>query len=165
VVQTPAPTEATKPASCDSAAEFQCANFAATKQCIPIARKCDDVPDCADRSDEGLFCPKPATAAPKEPCDINTQFECKNKQCIMKHLWCDQKPDCVDGSDEVVCPVAPTDTAPVEIASKNNESSSDSAIVALVVLVVLMLVAVVGFAGFRAYGIAQKNDGTGFCSA
>ncbi|PIK55951.1 putative low-density lipoprotein receptor-related protein 8 [Apostichopus japonicus] len=58
---------------------------------IPVERKCDGEPDCADDSDE-THC----------ECTEN-QFQCDNGICQMLAHRCDTKNDCGDLSDEVDC--------------------------------------------------------------
>jgi len=157
-VTTLAATEATKAAACDINTEYQCANFAASGQCIPKSQYCDSRPDCVDGSDEGS-CPEKPTVALQTftPCDINAEFQCANfaatGQCISKSKYCDSFPDCGDASDEQTCVATPTDAAPLPVAGEKNSeaSSSDDVVIVLVVLVVLMLLGVFGFVGFRFY--------------
>lgn len=79
--------------SCNTTHEFQCR----TSECIPMVATCDDVPHCADSSDEHVnYC---ATRS----CPRDFFFQCLNKRCILKSEKCDGISQCGDGSDEENC--------------------------------------------------------------
>ncbi|XP_026298188.1 basement membrane-specific heparan sulfate proteoglycan core protein isoform X17 [Apis mellifera] len=72
---------------CDPSKEMRCDDG----QCILLRRKCDNIFDCLDGSDErGCECP-------------DGQLPCDNKVCINKNFFCDNNIDCHDGSDERDC--------------------------------------------------------------
>uniref|UniRef100_A0A1Y1N8E6 Vitellogenin receptor n=1 Tax=Photinus pyralis TaxID=7054 RepID=A0A1Y1N8E6_PHOPY len=79
-------------AICAPSTQYQCH---ASKECIPISKRCDDFNDCIDESDEWdcdiYRCEKPYW------------FRCKNKECISQSYICDDENDCGDFSDEENC--------------------------------------------------------------
>jgi hypothetical protein len=66
--------------------------------CIPNEWVCDGQTDCMDMKDEAN-----CTDKPKDNCDKNSEFRCKDGQCIYKNWQCDGDNDCKDGSDEIDC--------------------------------------------------------------
>ncbi|NJK31261.1 MAG: hypothetical protein HC927_01955 [Deltaproteobacteria bacterium] len=71
--------------------------------CIDAALACDDVPDCADASDEAPGNP----ACMAGGCGVD-EFECGDGACVPQSYLCDGFTDCVDGSDEApVNPLCP----------------------------------------------------------
>ncbi|XP_061934441.1 basement membrane-specific heparan sulfate proteoglycan core protein isoform X26 [Apis cerana] len=87
-ISQPWPGGATEsPRECDPSKEMRCDDG----QCILLRRKCDNIFDCLDGSDErGCECP-------------DGQLPCDNKVCINKNFFCDNNIDCHDGSDERDC--------------------------------------------------------------
>lgn len=77
--------------NCSSINEYQCTT---SEECIPKTWLCDQVPDCADQSDE-TDC--------VYQCSNQTSFTCNNGQCINMTYLCDGLPNCRDGSDEANC--------------------------------------------------------------
>lgn len=71
---------------------FNCKNG----QEIEYDKKCDQVPDCSDGSDEGNIC----------ECNSPEFFSCQfGNECIFIEKLCDNSMDCSNGLDEVDCPV------------------------------------------------------------
>ncbi|XP_076481714.1 terribly reduced optic lobes isoform X11 [Bombus vancouverensis nearcticus] len=76
-----------RPRECDPSKEMRCKDG----QCILLRRKCDNIFDCLDGSDEhDCECP-------------NGERPCDNGVCINKNFFCDNNIDCHDGSDERDC--------------------------------------------------------------
>eukprot|EP00058_Branchiostoma_floridae_P015809 XP_002601297.1 hypothetical protein BRAFLDRAFT_81337 [Branchiostoma floridae] len=75
---------------CDPATEFECANGG----CIGKERRCNQVFECLDFSDED-YCPI-AKCRPGE-------FQCATGDCVNGILRCNGSPDCPDKSDESGC--------------------------------------------------------------
>lgn len=70
---------------------FDCKNG----QEIKYDKKCDQVPDCSDGSDEGNIC----------ECNSPEIFSCQfENECIFIENLCDISMDCSNGLDEVNCP-------------------------------------------------------------
>ncbi|XP_026298179.1 basement membrane-specific heparan sulfate proteoglycan core protein isoform X8 [Apis mellifera] len=109
---------------CDPSKEMRCDDG----QCILLRRKCDNIFDCLDGSDErgcGVCspaewkCASGECIAEIERCDNvihcadgsdesgcecpDGQLPCDNKVCINKNFFCDNNIDCHDGSDERDC--------------------------------------------------------------
>ncbi|XP_076180736.1 terribly reduced optic lobes isoform X6 [Ptiloglossa arizonensis] len=80
------PTES--PRECDPSWEMRCDDG----MCVPLRRKCDNIFDCLDGSDE-------------RDCGVCTPYEwkCASTECIPEHKRCDGTINCVDGSDETGC--------------------------------------------------------------
>ncbi|KAG8306313.1 Basement membrane-specific heparan sulfate proteoglycan core protein [Homalodisca vitripennis] len=72
--------------------EFRCNDGS----CIQAAYRCDNVTDCADRSDE-LNCRR-------QSCGTD-EFTCGDGSCVHRNYVCDGARDCKDGTDERNCPV------------------------------------------------------------
>ncbi|XP_018343803.1 PREDICTED: basement membrane-specific heparan sulfate proteoglycan core protein isoform X2 [Trachymyrmex septentrionalis] len=73
---------------CDPRTEMRCDDGG----CVLLRRKCDNIFDCLDGSDErGCECP-------------DGQLPCDNGVCINKNFFCDHNIDCHDASDERNCP-------------------------------------------------------------
>ncbi|XP_046742518.1 basement membrane-specific heparan sulfate proteoglycan core protein [Diprion similis] len=81
---------------CDPQTEFRCRNG----QCIKARRKCDDVFDCYDDSDES-DCAL-SVFVRKGKCSLD-QWKCGSSECIPENERCDDVPNCVDASDELDC--------------------------------------------------------------
>ncbi|XP_059145903.1 G-protein coupled receptor GRL101-like [Physella acuta] len=63
------------------------------QECVPLSRKCDDTPDCTNRTDESV-----------ETCGcLPTEFQCNKTTCIDKMQRCDRRADCDNESDEMNC--------------------------------------------------------------
>ncbi|XP_072758581.1 basement membrane-specific heparan sulfate proteoglycan core protein isoform X10 [Anoplolepis gracilipes] len=78
----------TRRRECDPRTEMRCDDGG----CVLLRRKCDNVFDCLDGSDErGCECP-------------DGQLPCDNGVCINKNFFCDHNIDCHDASDERDCP-------------------------------------------------------------
>lgn len=77
-----------KLAACTSE-QYKCA----TGECIPAVWRCDNQPDCADKSDE---------AGCGIKCDI-TEFKCESGECVDLKRRCDGVSQCIDSSDESNC--------------------------------------------------------------
>ncbi|XP_061569314.1 MAM and LDL-receptor class A domain-containing protein 1 isoform X2 [Cololabis saira] len=86
--------------------QFQCAY---TFQCIPESWRCDQEPDCADRTDEEN-CPTviPGTPPPQGRCPAG-YFQCLDQRCLPSILRCDGVLDCPSGEDEHSCPLLKCD--------------------------------------------------------
>ncbi|XP_061934436.1 basement membrane-specific heparan sulfate proteoglycan core protein isoform X22 [Apis cerana] len=124
-ISQPWPGGATEsPRECDPSKEMRCDDG----QCILLRRKCDNIFDCLDGSDErgcGVCspaewkCASGECIAEIERCDNvihcadgsdesgcecpDGQLPCDNKVCINKNFFCDNNIDCHDGSDERDC--------------------------------------------------------------
>nr|QBM78333.1 vitellogenin receptor [Calliptamus italicus] len=108
--------------------EFQCEK---DKKCIPMASRCNGVPDCPGGDDErdcvqcrdyDFQCDSGQCISSEMKCDgteqcqdgsderqcertvcVADEFECRNGQCIDRHMRCDTTRDCRDNSDEENC--------------------------------------------------------------
>uniref|UniRef100_A0A3Q3R9I1 MAM domain-containing protein n=1 Tax=Monopterus albus TaxID=43700 RepID=A0A3Q3R9I1_MONAL len=77
--------------------QFQCAY---SFQCIPESWRCDQEPDCNDKSDEeDCSTSLPGTLPPQDRCSAG-YFQCSNSFCLPSILRCDGVPDCPHGEDE-----------------------------------------------------------------
>ncbi|XP_072758577.1 basement membrane-specific heparan sulfate proteoglycan core protein isoform X6 [Anoplolepis gracilipes] len=117
----------TRRRECDPRTEMRCDDGG----CVLLRRKCDNVFDCLDGSDErgcGLCTPAEWKCASGEclpenqRCDGITQcsdgsdedrcvtecpagwFRCNDGLCLDNKRRCDGRPHCLDGSDEIDCP-------------------------------------------------------------
>ncbi|XP_076631096.1 terribly reduced optic lobes isoform X1 [Colletes latitarsis] len=76
------------PRECDPSREMRCDDG----MCVLLRRKCDNVFDCLDGSDErGCGVCSPA------------EWKCASGECIAENERCDDTIHCVDGSDETGC--------------------------------------------------------------
>ncbi|KAH9496487.1 hypothetical protein Btru_043162 [Bulinus truncatus] len=73
---------------CQNDDVFHCKN----KRCIDWLKRCDELNDCGDNSDE-TNC---------DPCPFK-RFQCKNKKCIDQDYICNGYDNCGDNSDEEDC--------------------------------------------------------------
>uniref|UniRef100_A0A7E4ZTJ0 EGF-like domain-containing protein n=1 Tax=Panagrellus redivivus TaxID=6233 RepID=A0A7E4ZTJ0_PANRE len=91
--------------------QFRCANG---KQCIHMAKRCDSVPDCEDRSDEhpdvcplrrtALDVPRGSSVFSQMPAATGLWFcDTGKTTAIDLHLVCDGRAHCDDDSDEKHC--------------------------------------------------------------
>ncbi|XP_043520278.1 basement membrane-specific heparan sulfate proteoglycan core protein isoform X8 [Frieseomelitta varia] len=76
------------PRKCDPSREMRCDNG----QCVLLRRKCDNIFDCLDGSDE-------------RGCGVCTpaEWKCASGECIAEIERCDNVTHCADGSDEFGC--------------------------------------------------------------
>ena len=95
-----------QPNSCSSH-QFTCVS---NGFCIDLSWRCDNHPDCPDKSDEEGCgnCTKGRCGRRKEA-SCEGAFECKQGGCVDRRLLCDSKVDCADGSDEETCASSKTD--------------------------------------------------------
>jgi hypothetical protein len=64
-------------------------------ECVHITKRCNDVRDCRDGSDE-LNCRVTACQS--------GEFQCDGSRCIDERRRCDRRFDCTDRTDEIDCP-------------------------------------------------------------
>ena len=99
----------------DCSGSFRCGDG----KCVPVALKCDGVPDCSGGEDEQV-CSASRDSGENHSCSAG-QFECSGGGCIDSMFVCDGEFDCHDQSDEPEsCP--PVKCGLMEMSCRNNRS-------------------------------------------
>ncbi|XP_008302316.1 low-density lipoprotein receptor-related protein 5-like, partial [Stegastes partitus] len=144
-----------EPPTC-STEQFTCST--GEIDCIPMAWRCDGLPECEDSSDEDncpvcsafqFQCDKGGCIDAQKRCDGEpdcadhsdeqdceticppNQFRCGDNQCITKKQQCDNYSDCPDGSDELACEYV----SPPSIGIPNTGPNTIGPVIAIILLV------------------------------